>query len=290
MRMDSTEEFRLRPKKDYLPVISNLTVTLLLVGVLSAAFYRYNTRMADISLSESRYLTTEWRLLQELKQQTDEQLQEKDQEIVELNERYRRLARDNASSSELRQIEIQLQQAKVERDEIATRRAEVQTEKPAAPEQTWMKELLPSESQSALAKLLQKRLETSEAERDSQRQRIEALEKAIAELDAAGRAGAAASALQIAAGRETILRLADALADIERKALEGEGAEHPRMEDLGSWALVRALASSPEIRSEYPTLLDSLDRYLETYGRLERVEGRREAYSSAASVIKQLIP
>jgi hypothetical protein len=307
--MNSIEDFRLRPKKDLLPIVSNLVLVLLIVGVLSVAFYRYRSRMEEISLSENRYLTTEWRLLQELKEQTDEKLQEKDQEIAELNDRYLRLLRQNASPSAIRQVETRLQQAKVERAEIATRQAEAAAQQaesaPEAPQsaaqdRAWLRDLLPSENQSALTRLLQNRLETSEAERESQRRRIEELENSLIELDAAAAAIERSRALETAERQETVRALSSALeglesaaiaaaADLEEKALGGEVAEHPRMEDLSSLALVRALASSPEIRSEYPQLLDSLDRYLEIYGRLERREGRREAYTAAAATVRGLI-
>lgn len=299
---DSTEDFRLRPKRDLFPILSNLVLAVLTAGLLVAAVYRYRSRIEEISLSESRYLTTEWRLLQELKAQTDQKLLEKDQEISELNERYLRLIKDNASSSELQQIQARLQQAQSERDEILSRRAEAETVAAAVPEQSaWMKELLPSENESAVTKLLQKRIEANEAELERRLMHIAELEKALFDLEAASEAARRENALTQAESAERLGRLTEtlerkiseanaALADLERREQESYGPEHPRIEDLNTWALVRALAGSPEIRTEYPNLLDSLDRYLDTYGSLERTEGRREAYSSAAATVRGLVP
>jgi len=84
MIMDTIDDFRLRRKRDLFPVVSSLALTLVLAGVLSVAFFNYRNRMQDIVLSENRYLTAEWRLLQELKAQTDAELREKDQQINEL--------------------------------------------------------------------------------------------------------------------------------------------------------------------------------------------------------------
>ncbi|HAE20962.1 MAG TPA: hypothetical protein DCG47_01380, partial [Spirochaetaceae bacterium] len=59
--------------------------------------------------------------------------------------------------------------------------------------------------------------------------------------------------------------------------------------DLNAKALMRALASAPEARAQYPELLASIDRYFDEYGRLERARGRAEAYAEAALTLDSLM-
>lgn len=285
MIMDTIDDFRLRRKRDLFPVFSSLALTLVLAGVLSVAFFNYRNRMQDIVLSENRYLTAEWRLLQELKAQTDAELREKDKQILELNNRYLSLVRSHASASDLGKIEDQLQQVKRERQEIEARRLNPASTGTIVFENALLRGPQSADSQSPLTGILQKDLETSRKEIENKAVRIEALGKEIMDLDAKIAARSRGSDQALSEYRSRIEILA---ASLKERGTEQAGNAQLPLEDLKTWALVRALVSSPEIRAKYPNLLDALDRYLSAYGAVERLKGRREAFSTAAAELQPL--
>jgi len=238
MIMDTIDDFRLRRKRDLFPVVSSLALTLVLAGVLSVAFFNYRNRMQDIVLSENRYLTAEWRLLQELKAQTDAELREKDQQINELNDRYLRLVRSHASASDLGKIEDQLRQVKRERQEIEARRLDAAPTGMIASDSALLKGPLSADNQSPLTGLLQKDLETSRKEIENKAVRIEALGKEIMNLDAEIAARSRGSDQALSEYRSRIGILA---ASLKERGTEQAGDAQLPLKDLETWALARAL-------------------------------------------------
>jgi hypothetical protein len=293
-----SEEPQPRPPKDLFLIFSMLALGLFTAAFLWVALSNYRNRIDAISLSESRFLTMEWRLLRELKEATDQKLLEKEQEIEDLNKRYLRLVKGDAASEDMRQIETRLRQARSEREEILSQRS-IKLEEASPRQKSWLAELLPSDNRSILAVLQQKQIESLEAERANSRLRIEMLEKELAALDAKHEASVRDFLKSTAESQDRIHKLSAAIAEskaaaravfeaLKREAPETDGRELPLIEDLNTRAFVRALASSPAIRSEYPNLLKSLDRYFEVYGRQERLKARREAYTSAAAAVEAL--
>ena len=282
-----------RPKKDLFLIISIITLILISVVFLWLAMSYYQKRIKAISLSENRYLTTEWRLLHELKAQSDQKLLEKDKEIAELNRRYLELARGNASASELKQIEIQLQQAEDEREEILSNQVDATTE--IDPEQKeWIGDLLPSENRSAVTILLETQITLLEIKLNENRKYIRELENERTELMTKQEESTGEYIKTLTEKNTRIENLSaemtglnkiidDTLAELEQKAREE--IDRPRMEDLNTLALIRALINEQEIRTDYPGLLEQLDRFIEVYGLQERQKGRREAYAKAAETL-----
>jgi hypothetical protein len=282
------EAIPVRPKKDTFLIVSSALLLLFTGGFLWAAFSRYQNRIATISLSESRFVKTEWHLLQDLKAQTDQELLEKDQEIADLNRRYLSLVRQSATPAEIRQVQGLIEQAKAQRETILARRDLVSTESDPAPSESgaaqtgasspnitgqdgWLTTVLPSAGSSVVTNLL--------------RDRIAALESQLKE--SRGQSDELAKELSAEKARMTYLEttLKEGLASQERRAGE---VKPPDIEELDTRALVRAIVASPEIRAKYPDLLNSLDAYFAEYGSQERVAGRREAYASAADLLKRV--
>ncbi len=225
-------------------IVSNTLLALATAGILFLAVHRFRGQADAVTLRDSRFFTTEWRLLLEMKEQADRKLLDKDREIAVLNELYLRLVQDNASNSELRQIRTMLGQAETERREIVAERI-LENQGASAREDPLFQELfLPAE--------------------DSERLRI------LSER------GESLEARLLAARREA----EGGLRELEGLPLLGVG-------ELNAKALTRALLGSPQIRSEYPDLLESLDRFLAGYGSLERAQGRREAYTA---ILRSLAP
>lgn len=291
------KEIQPRPKKDIFLIISSLVLVLFTAVFLWLSLFHYQNRAQAISLSENRFLTTEWRLLQELKAQSDQKLLAKEKEIAGLTSRLLILERGNASRWEVRQIEIRLEQAKAEYEEILSQRLETNSE--VDPQQkAWIAELLPAGTHSAVTKLLEKQIESLEIKQEESRLYIAELEQELAVLIAKHED---VTQEYISTVTEKLSQIKKLSATIEeysqaahaafkhmtQKAEEIDNRARPSIEDLGTRALVRAIINSPAIKTEYPDLLKAFDRYFEVYGLQERLEGQQEVYSSLAAIIAQ---
>jgi len=276
MQIDDEE---LKPQRNsaVFPVITNIILLVLTVGFLWGAVSYYEDRITAVSLNESRFITTEWHILQELKAQTDRQLQEKDKEIAALRRQYRELVQGDADPQELQALEAQLQKAREEREDITSRRLEVRED--ADGEEAERLEALPFfPSSDSLTELLRQEIETLEAQlselREEYRRRGAENRRRIEELS---------SELQ-----QTEAAVDGALEELEQMKEASERREIPQIDDLKTGALLQAIVSSPEIRAVYPDLAESMDRYLRVLALGHRLEGRRDAYADALEVLEPL--
>ncbi|MBN2445014.1 MAG: hypothetical protein JXJ04_26905 [Spirochaetales bacterium] len=297
------EEFNVRlqprPKKE-LFIYFYLIVLLLFVTIfLWIIISHYKNQVKSISLRENRFLTTEWRLLRELKAETDQKLLEKEQEIADLSKRYLELAKESGSDWELRQIEIRLEQAKAEREKILSQQTDVSTQIDQE-QKTWFAELLPTEKHSALIKYLQEQNDMLNEKIKEAELHITVLEKKMSDLNTKQETLTQEYTDTIADNLAEIKRLSallikvnqatlTALEAIKQKSPEIDKPKPPSIEELNTWALVRALIASPEIKAEYPELLTSLDQFFASYGLQEQHKGRREAYAVAETILRKLI-
>jgi hypothetical protein len=91
-------------------------------------------RQAEIAaLKDNRFLTTEWRLMRELKERTDQELRDKDREIDVLRQQYLRLKGSGSSADLLADIEAAMARAESERAAILSARANPEVAPVAAP-------------------------------------------------------------------------------------------------------------------------------------------------------------
>lgn len=111
-------------------------VTITIVGAFLAASH-YTRRAVQVAQFESRFVTTEWELLAQLKLETDQLLLEKDAEIIAMRERLLRLASGgdaaegevlvDESDPEVQLLMGALERAYAERQAIVARRLTVET-------------------------------------------------------------------------------------------------------------------------------------------------------------------
>ena len=296
--MDDSGNGQTRPRKDYFLWISSPTLLLFTAALLWGAFSLYQDRIATISLTERRFLTTEWRLLQELKAQTDRELFQKDQQIADLNRLYLELLQSDASPSRRQEVRNQLDQAEAERKAILSRSISRIADSVSTPEAT-VNGAAASGSMSSLTELLQSQVEGLQAQLDNRRALIEALDKerttliSVHERTAQGYADRVKQNMaRIQELSATVLQtdqeVRSTLAAVSRKTLEAGPMQPLSIEDLKTQALVRAIVGSPEIRAAYPDLLKSLDHFFEVYGLHERLLGHQEAYASVESILDPL--
>ncbi len=340
--VDPGDRLSVRPKKDPFLIVSNVALLLFTAGFLWIVITRFQDRISAISLSESRFLTTEWRLLQELKAQTDQQLAQKDQEIADLNSRYLKLVQAKASSSEVIQIKKQLAQAQAERQAIIAREIaqnsdpanapqktspqQATAEQPTAPlspsqpvpsrqassqqtlagqspqgtaEGTLISELLPATGASALVRILQQEVESLRTQLDDSRLQTGELQAEISAADSQYKSTVGRLSDELSKTRSQVESLSSAITKLEneiqnastavaQKATEGRPQPSTDLRDLETWALVRAVVSSPAVRAQYPNLLSALDEYFRAYGLQQRSEGRQEAFSTAESILSPI--
>lgn len=303
------------------------------VALLLWGFDRGLRKQAETAtLTDNRFLTTEWRLMRELKARTDQELRDKDREIDALRQQYLRLKGAGSSAELLADIEAAMARAESERAAILASRANPDALPPAAP-------VLPSASSpsavppqgngspagaaaggspattpdNALAELLRRRIVgLEEALRRSQAGSA-AIERELAalRLDAARQAAAAPSAAAspapssassapsvapgpaVPSAQAAPWSEADAVAAI-LSGLESEraGLADPEtvlsLSDLKTRSIMRAIVRSPAIRSQYPDLFESLDRYLELVEKVGYLKGKQEALDEVRRMIEGL--
>jgi hypothetical protein len=233
--------------------------------------------MQTISLSENRFIKTEWRLLQDLKAQTDQELLQKDQEIADLNRRYLSLVRGSASAAQIQSIESMLQQAKAQRDAILSRREAVASANPSQ-QRDWLRTLPPLGNGPVVTKLLQDRVSMLESQLSEGRDQTQDLAGEIVALKATQERAQRGYQAVIAALQE----------GITQEKRKNADPQPPSIEELNTRVLVRAIVGSPEIRARYPDLLGSLDDYLREYALQERAAGRQEAYAAVQALLNRV--
>lgn len=142
-----------------------------------------------------------------------------------------------------------------------------------------------------ITELLGKRIQTLEAEVAVHRLRADMAEKQIesyAQAAASGQPGTP-TPQQAAGGQGASTNTVRMVLDLlEQKKAEIAREPPPKIEDIKTRSLLRAIVSSPEIRNEYPGLLEALDRYFTVYGRQEWLTGQKDAYGFMVESIRAL--
>lgn len=277
-----------RPRRIPVPLLLNMV--LFGIGIMAFILFSrtYRTQLDLISSQENRFVTMEWELLQELKRQTDIQLLEKDREIADLRRQYRILMTQNASKQALQELELRISIAGSERETIASRDplpAASSTEKASI--FSGQGEIVTDPVQ--LTTLLTARIETLTAQLKERQVYARTLQE---QLVSAGmtpetlipgeekdwqekeRQAAAYTAL-VSDAEKTFSSIKNGLDQLHA---EEQSRTRKPVDNLETWVLLRAIATSPAIRSEYPDLAASMNRYLESFAEKERSAGRAEAY------------
>ncbi|HOX33792.1 MAG TPA: hypothetical protein PLB91_15780 [Spirochaetales bacterium] len=307
------EQERKQVSRIDLPLVAlDLAILLGVAILLAASGPRFGARSREASLKESGFLTTEWRLMRELKERTDRELRDKDREIAELRARYLSLKDAGSSSESLAELEEEMRRAEAEREALLSTRIKAATASPAAAElaaarprqRASVPEAALPEKDSALSELLRRDIEALERELAASRSSAASLERELAGLRLAAEAAAgqapsptAAPAPGPAAEGPPPIEPARAIAEGDPVAAALEFLERERaaaagrpleLSDLKTRALLRAIVRAPAIRAEYPELLGSLDRYLALLAEEAYLRGRREACAEAIEALGEL--
>jgi len=268
---------------DFAFIVMNIAILAGAALFLASSDAAYRQRVQVETLRDSKFLTTEWRLMKELKARTDRELRDKDLEIAELRARYRSLKGSGSSTEIIAAIEREMRRVEGEREAILTTRLAAAASPAAATATTAARvargpldSALPGNGDTPLSELLRNRVTSLEAALRSSKEGASAIER---ELDSLRRGAASADIARPAPpdavagpiGDGAVELILDALAR-ERVALDEPDAVLG-ISDLKTRALLRAIVRTPAIRAEYPELLESLDRYLARAGKEEYLAG-----------------
>ena len=283
-----------------IPVPFLLNAILVVIGIASFILFSltYQTQLDSISRQENRFLTIEWELLQELKRQTDIQLLQKDREIADLRRQYRILMAQNASEETLQEMELRISIARTERENIVSRDPLPETTSLNTYSFISARENMINDPVQ-LTSLLAARIETLTAQlnerqvyaRTIQEQLISAgmtQETLIPGEEKAWQEKERQAAAYEALVSDVEKAFGSIRSSLARRLADEENNTKKTVEYLETWVLLRAIATSPAIRSEYPDLAASMNRYLESFAEKERSAGRAEAYRQALDSFKSL--
>lgn len=298
----------LNPQRNSVILISIIIGFLFIItaGFLLFAVSYYQDKINTVSMKESRFLTTEWHILQAIKAETDRQLKEKDQEIAALRRQYRDLVQKNADPRRLHELENQMQEAIKKREEIVAQGFEVNQEdiistnagtdiESEASEEVKLKSVetqMAIRPSSALTELLKQEVKTLEEKLTASRSKNKTLEEELSEV----RVNDVRTMVE---NRRRIDELANrlrqseeamkvAIEEMRRMEQDSQMAKSPPIEDLNTRALLQAIVNSPQIRTIYPDLGESVDRYLDTYALYHRMKGRKEASAEALEALEAM--
>ena len=302
-------------KVDIPLVALNILLLSITMGTLFFANTHFRKSAQAAALNDNVFLTTEWRLLMEMKNRTDRLLQDKDLEISDLRSRYEKLKRESPYSKLLATLEAQLRLAEAEREGILTARFSpaavsepaagilpaVAAQDPASPTSPALAQsLLFRSADTPVAELLRGQIQSLEREVLATRQEADLqekelgylrkrLEEALAVQAVAGAAPGHSTPGQ-APPEQTIPAAAAVLEVLEqnRSALPATEAVLS-LTDIKTRSLLRAIVRTPAIRAEYPDLMEALDRYFSLYGSAEILKGKREAYDEALAAVQALL-
>jgi hypothetical protein len=258
----------------------NAFLLLLTVGsiIISDAHSRRTAQAA--ALNDNVFLTTEWRLLKELKDRTDRLLFDKDREIEELRKRYQTLQGQKAAPLLLEAIEAELAKAESERDAILSARLLPGSTAAATANPVLVSAAPARLSDSSLTALLRDKIRALEEELASGRRDANAILKERDGLQLQLEASLAQPSAPTRPQESPARPDADAyLALLQKKRDELAGtAPALSLSDLRTRTLLRAIVRTPAIQAEYPSLSADLDRYFEVYGEVERQKAVRDSY------------
>lgn len=277
-------------------IIANLALVAGTVILLWIAMYFYQRQIKAEIVSDNRFLTTEWQLLQELKTQTDRQLREKDLEITELRVLYRKLSLQNNAQEQLLELENHLKRAEAERESLFAMRltAIADSARETTPAKAVTSDRI-SQSGSTVAEAYDSSVtaENAQALNGLLTRRIQELEillaqsRTRAEVAESRMMGSPAVSLRSnPTEAESRAKMDEILLELQRKMRDIDAEPAPKIEDIKTRSLLRAIVSSAPIRNEYPDLLNALDRYLKAYARQEMLNGQKEAYTTAIETVK----
>jgi hypothetical protein len=285
-----TIKTRFAGKVDRPLLFLNAFLLLLTVGsiIISDAHSRRTAQAA--ALNDNVFLTTEWRLLKELKDRTDRLLFDKDREIEELRKRYQTLQGQKAAPLILEAIEAELAKAESERDAILSARLLPGSTAAAAANPVLVSAAPARLSDSSLTALLRDKIRALEEELASGRRDANAILKERDGLQLQLEASLAQPSAPSRPQESPELPDADAyLALLQKKRDELAGtAPALSLSDLRTRTLLRAIVRTPAIQAEYPSLSADLDRYFQVYGEVERHKAVRDSYEELIENISAL--
>ncbi|MEX2444309.1 MAG: hypothetical protein WD492_11920 [Alkalispirochaeta sp.] len=276
-----------------LPIVTNTILLLCTAGILWWAITTYREQIRTATLEESRFVTMEWNLLQQLKAQTDQQLSQKDKEIAELRRRYQEALRTDSNAAERDALQTQIRRAEEERRVIVSQRLETNgTTSDAAPMETESdvqetSAVLPNldalvrSDATPLMDALQIQLtsvRTQLAERDSRidflQDEIERLQNVVSEVRE--RSSVPPAVVQ------AVERSTEAITTSEA----AETAPMDTVDLLNTRTLIKAILSAPEVRTDFPGLVDRLDQYTATVESRAHRDGRTQSLHVASTAIE----
>lgn len=261
------------PQNDFFIITSNLILFLFTTLFLLIVPKYYKNRIDDITLNENRFITTEWRLLQELREQTDKELLEKEQEIAELNKRYLKLIEGDAPSEELKKINTRLKQAQKEREQILSRQ-KTEEESNIDKQKIWVKGLAPSNMDPAIISFYKTRIDILE----NQLEKANDMKTTNSENNYSN---------FIDEQKQLKTELLSLKEEINIR-LNNINTSTPGIDEINTRSIIRAILSSNAIKAQHPDLLDSFDIYINNFGYRERQVGQKEAYSIILEQIEKL--
>lgn len=278
----SKEEFNPQKTRDPVLILSNILLLLITVVFLWVTFSYYQSRIQAVTLDENRYLTAEWQLLGELKAQTDKQLSEKEREIAELQRKYAELLRQNASDEELEQVQSQLKKARAEKDVILSQR--VQTGQKAEGVNTAF-------DVSSVSALLEAEIKKLNQELEQSKDRLESLRAELIHAETEHSQAVQNYSNEIQALSSELNRYrtthSSVVEELQQKSAILDRLRTPDIEEINTRVLLKAIVSSPTVRSEYPQLQAELDRYFQVLANQHILEGREAAYREAIELLER---
>ncbi len=283
-------------------LIFNLSLLFVFIFIAAYGRFRYQNRIQEASLKENRYITTEWHLLQIMKNQAEEELESKNQEIQRLRDQYEKLKKEAFGESALREIEERIHTAEAERDKILDQMtldipidisADIQDEIDTAPLIVRRLSLSDNFNRQELIELRRKE-KADQVVIDQLKDQVGFLvadRNSLEDTLTADRSRFERDLSLVNSRNSALVSEFEGLKESVREesaALDGQDIIDIRY--LTRYELVGVILNLPEIREQYPELNQDLSDFIEKIRSIERSKGAQNAYEKVLDRLESNSP
>ncbi len=273
---------KVHPLFDSRLILFNMIILVCTIALIMGTERHFQKVFHETTLRENGFLTTEWRILKEMKEQTDKLLRDKDEEIQAIRRKYRELLAQNASADRLSEIENLLRKTETEREQLLSTRFTPST--PQSTKAPSVPTVLPDDrgldstplTENPMITLLNNRVKELEREKNGLQEENDRFHAEIIALKA--RQEGLPVTASSPGSSETISESETLRLIQEQRAVLETSSQVMTVADIRTRTLLRAIVRDPAIQSDYPGLVENVDRYFEVFGAAERLKGKKEAY------------
>ncbi|MDC7231667.1 MAG: hypothetical protein PQJ58_00420 [Spirochaetales bacterium] len=276
----------------------NLIIISLAAVITVWGRYAYQNKIEDAALRENRFITTEWHLLQIIKNQAEEELEKKNQEIRRLQAQYELLKARRLGPDSLREIEDKIKTIEDERDTILEQMTLSLSDDRAVDTGAGITLPLLTAGLSVSDNLQREELKTLQDYKLAAEREIEVLNEALRNLESEKQTLEFTSDMnqqelqeQILSREKALLELDSGIDDVRQYLIQNLNPDNTGktmdITSLYKFELINIILDLPQIRNEYPGLKEELQLYIDKVSAIEKLSAQQDLYAELLVIMEE---